>query len=89
MQQPQPTQNKAIHFKEMQQMLDLANERKQTVNVKAWEAQTGNIIEYNGWTVLSSNWKGGWHRLSNPVSGQIRTVPDIFIFWINGLGVYL
>ena len=80
---------KAIHFNEALQIMDLARERKQTVNLKVWELQTGNVIEYRGWLVSSSNWKGGWHRVINPVNNQIRTVPDILIHEINGLSIYL
>ena len=80
---------KAIHINEAMQILDLARERRQTVNLKAWELQTGNVIEYRGWLVSSSNWKGGWHRVVNPVNNQIRTVPDILIHEINGLSIYL
>ena len=80
---------KAIHINEAMQILDLARERRQTVNLKAWELQTGNVIEYRGWLVSSSNWKGGWHRGVKPVNDQIRTVPDILIHEINGLSIYL
>jgi len=80
---------KAIHINEAMQILDLAREHKQTVNLKVWELQTGNVIEYRGWLVSSSNWKGGWHRVINPMSNQIRTVPDILIHEINGLSIYL
>ena len=80
---------KAVHINEAMQILDLARERKQTVNLKVWELQTGNVIEYRGWLVSSSNWKGGWHRVISPVSNQIRTVPDILIHEINGLSIYL
>ena len=80
---------KAIHINEAMQILDLARERRQTVNLKVWELQTGNVIEYRGWLVSSSNWKGGWHRVINPVNNQIRTVPDILIHEINGLSIYL
>lgn len=80
---------KAVHFNEAMQMLDLARERKQTVNLKVWELQTGAVIEYRGWLVSSSNWKGGWHRVINPTNNQIRTVPDILIHEINGLSIYL
>ena len=80
---------KAIHINKAMQILDLARERRQTVNLKVWELQTGNVIEYRGWLVSSSNWKGGWHRVINPVNNQIRTVPDILIHEINGLSIYL
>ena len=80
---------KAIHFNEAMQVMDIARERKQTVNLKVWEMQTGNVIEYRGWLVSSSNWKGGWHRIINPTNNQIRTAPDIFVHEINGLTIYL
>jgi len=79
---------KPIHFKEMQQLLDIARETHQKVNILAWELK-GNIIEYRGWLVSSSSWRKGWHKLINPVNNQIRTVPDIFIFNINGHQIYL
>lgn len=81
-------QRKPIQMKQGQQILDVARESGQKVFVKAWDSK-GNIIEYNGWLVSSSNWRGGWHRLLNPVNNQIRTVPDIFMFNINGHPIYL
>jgi hypothetical protein len=81
-------QRKPIHFKEMQQLLDIARETHQKVNILAWDSK-GNVIEYRGWLVSSSSWRGGWHRLLNPVNNEIRTVPDIFIFNINGHQIYL
>lgn len=81
-------QRKPIHFKEMQQLLDIARETHQKVNILAWESK-GNIIEYRGWLVSSSSWRKGWHKLINPVNNEIRTVPDIFIFNINGHQIYL
>ena len=77
-----------IHFKQMQQLLDIARESRQKVNVSAWDSK-GNVIEYRGWLVSSSSWRKGWHRLINPVNNEIRTVPDIFIFNINGHQIYL
>lgn len=81
-------QRNPIHMKEGQQLLDVACETRQRVTVMAWELK-GNIVEYRGWLVSSHNWKGGWFRLVNPVSKQIRTVPDIFMFNINGHPIYL
>lgn len=77
-----------IHFKQMQQLLDIARESRQKVNVSVWD-QKGNVIEYRGWLVSSSSWRKGWHKLINPVNNEIRTVPDIFIFNINGHQIYL
>ena len=81
-------QRKPIHFKEMQQLLDIARETHQKVNILAWDSK-GNVIEYREWLVSSSSWRGGWHRLLNQVNNEIRTVPDIFIFNINGHQIYL
>lgn len=81
-------QRNPIHFKKAQQLLDIARDARQTVDVSAWDSK-GNIIEYRGWLVSSSSWKKGWHRLINPVNNEIRTVPDIFIFNINGHQIYL
>lgn len=80
---------RTVHIKEAQLILDRAREHGQTVRIRAWEGQTGNALLYDGWLVSSSNWRGGWHRLVSPTSHEIRTIPDIFIFEINGLGVYL
>lgn len=81
-------QRRPVHFKQAQQMLDIARETHQKVNVSAWD-QKGNVIEYRGWLVSSSSWRKGWHKLINPVNSEIRTVPDIFIFNINGHQIYL
>lgn len=82
-------EKRAIHINEAMQIMDIARERRQTVNLRVWEMQTGGIIDYKGWMVSSSNWKGGWHRIINPVNNEIRTVPDIFVFELNGLSIYL
>lgn len=81
-------QKKPIHMKEGQQLLDIARDARQKVWITAWDSQ-GNIVHYDGWIVSSSNWCGGWHRLTNPVSREIRTIPDIFMFNINGHPIYL
>ena len=81
-------QKKPIHMKEGQQLLDIARDARQKVWITAWDSQ-GNIVHYDGWIVSSSNWRGGWHRLTNPVSREMRTIPDIFMFNINGHPIYL
>ena len=78
-----------IHFNDAMQLLDVARESKQRVNLLVWEGKTGNVIEYKGWMVSSSSWRKGWHKIINPVNNQIRTVPDIFIFNINGHQIFL
>lgn len=80
---------KPIHFNDAMQLLDVARELKQRVNLLVWEGKTGNVIEYKGWMVSSSSWRKGWHKIINPVNNQIRTVPDIFIFNINGHQIFL
>lgn len=80
---------KPIHFNNAMQLLDIARESKQRVNLLVWEGKTGNVIEYKGWMVSSSSWRKGWHKIINPVNNQIRTVPDIFIFNINGHQIFL
>lgn len=80
---------KPIHFNDAMQLLDIARESKQRVNLLVWEGKTGNVIEYKGWMVSSSSWRKGWHKIINPVNNQIRTVPDIFIFNINGHQIFL
>ena len=77
-----------IHFKKAQQLLDIARESKQRVNITAWESK-GNIIEYKGWMVSSSSWRKGWHKIINPVNSEIRTLPDIYIINVNGHQIYL
>ena len=77
-----------IHFSEMLHLIAIAEERRQTLNVTAWESD-GNIVEYRGWLVHHDYWRGGYVRLMNPLNNQIRLVPQIFIFEINNLTVYL
>lgn len=81
-------QRPPIHFNKAMQLLDIARDAQQRVNVTAWDSK-GNILEYRGWLVSSSSWRKGWHRLVNPVNSEIRTVPDIFIFNVNGHQVFL
>jgi hypothetical protein len=81
-------QRNPIHINEGLQLLDIARDSRQRVNILAWDSK-GNIIEYKGWLVSSSDWRRGWHRIVNPVNNQIRTVPDIYMFNINGHPIYL
>lgn len=77
-----------IHFSEMLHLIAIAEERRLTLNVTAWESD-GNIVEYRGWLVHHDYWRGGYVRLKNPLNNQIRLVPQIYIFEINNLTVYL
>lgn len=77
-----------IHFSEMQRLMDTAYQRRQTLNIKAFRSD-GNQVEYRGWIIHHQYWRGGYVRLVNPVNRQIRLVPEVFIYEINGMKVYL
>ncbi len=77
-----------IHFSEMQRLIDTAYQRRQTLNIKAFRSD-GNRVEYRGWIIHHQYWRGGYVRLVNPVNRQIRLVPEVFIYEINGRKVYL
>ncbi len=78
----------AIHFNEMLHMLAVAEERRQTLNIRAWTSE-GKINYYQGWLVHHDYWRGGYVRIRNPRNREIRMVPQIYIFEINNLKVYL
>lgn len=77
-----------IHFSEMQRLMDTAYQRRQTLNIKAFRSD-GNRVEYRGWIIHHQYWRGGYVRLVNPVNRQIRLVPEVFFYEINGRKVYL
>lgn len=77
-----------IHFSEMQRLMDTAYQRRQTLNIKAFRSD-GNRVEYRGWIIHHQYWRAGYVRLVNPVNRQIRLVPEVFIYEINGMKVYL
>ena len=77
-----------IHFSEIQRLMDTAYQRRQTLNIKAFRSD-GNRVEYRGWIIHHQYWRGGYVRLVNPVNRQIRLVPEVFIYEINGRKVYL
>lgn len=79
---------RAIHINDVCRLMDKARIDAAAVNIKAWDSD-GGIIEYNGWYVIGGYWRGGFHRIRNAVSKEIRTVPDVFIFEFNGKSVYL
>lgn len=80
--------NSPIHFSEMLRLIDSAYQRRQTLNIKAFRSD-GHRVQYNGWLVHHQFWRGGYVRIVNPVNRQIRQLPDIFIYEINGKKVYL
>lgn len=77
-----------IHFSEMQRLMDTAYQRRQTLNIKTFRSD-GNRVEYRGWIIHHQYWRGGYVRLVNPVNREIRLVPEVFIYEINGRKVYL
>lgn len=82
------TTRKTMHFTEMQQLIAIAEEHRQTLNVKAWTTE-GKVNEYNGWIVHHQYWRKGYVRLRNPANGEIRLVPEIYILEVNGYSIYL
>ena len=72
----------------MQRLMDTAYQRRQTLNIKAFRSD-GNRVEYRGWIIHHQYWRGGYVRLVNPVNREIRLVPEVFIYEINGRKVYL
>lgn len=80
---------KPIHRSEMQKQLDIAAIRGQTVNLRCWKLENGDILHYQGWLVKSGHWHGGTHRLLNPANGQIRMVRDCTIFEFMGHEIYM
>lgn len=77
-----------IHFSQMLRLMDTAYQHRQTLNIRAWRSD-GHKVFYKGWIVHHQYWRGGFVRIMNPVSRELRLVPEIFIYEINGLRVYL
>lgn len=82
------TTRKTMHFTEMQHLIAIAEEHRQTLNVKAWTTE-GKVNEYNGWIVHHQYWRKGYVRLRNSSNGEIRLVPEIYILEVNGYSIYL
>jgi hypothetical protein len=78
----------AIHINDMRRQMDICRIMNRRVDIWAWRS-TGETIHYDGWLVKGGHWRGGVHRLMNPDNGQIRAVPDIFIFKFNKHSIYL
>lgn len=72
----------------MQRIIAVAQERRQTLNIIAWKTD-GNVVEYKGWLVHHDHWRGGYVRLRNPVNGELRLVPYVYIISLNGYNIYL
>lgn len=78
----------ALHINVVSQLLDKAARDGHLVNVRAWK-KDGEAVNYLGWRPTSGHWRGGLHRLMNPVNGEIRAVIDVLIYELNGHPVYL
>lgn len=81
-------QRTAYHINEVLLLLDKAQLDHATVRLSAWTSE-GKAVSYDGWLVKGGSWRGGFHRLVNPANGEVRTLPDIYIFKFLGLPVYL
>ncbi len=66
----------AYHLTEVLRLLAKAERDRSTINLKAWTSD-GETVDYTGWLVRGSSWRGGLHRLVNPSKAEVRTVPDI------------
>jgi len=79
---------KAMHIKEVQLAMDKAMAEESPVSIRAVKSN-GEWVDYTGWLVIGSHWRGGNHRLKNPLNGEIRTLPDVCIKYFNGRRMYL
>lgn len=78
----------AYHINEVLRIMDQAHRDHATVKLRAWTTD-GRAIDYDGWLVSGGSWRGGFHRLTHPQTGEVHTLPDVFIFNFLGLPVYL
>ena len=78
----------AFHINEVLKMMDKANADHATVKLRAWTTD-GRTVNYDGWLVSGGSWSGGFHRLMHPATGEVHTLPDVFIYEFLGLPVYL
>ena len=80
--------NSSLHISEVEYLLDKAKKDGMQVNVEALDT-TGAVNTYNGWYVQGGYWRGGFHRLRNPVNGEIRATCDVLIIKFNNCNKYL
>lgn len=78
----------AFHINEVLKMMDKAKDDHATIKLRAWTTD-GRTVNYDGWLVSGGSWRGGFHRLMHPATGEVHTLPDIFIYEFLGLPVYL
>ena len=78
----------AYHINEVLRIMDQAHRDHATVKLRAWTTD-GRAIDYDGWLVSGGSWRGGFHRLTHPQTGEVHTLPDVFIFNFLGLAVFL
>ena len=79
---------RSYHISEVEFLLDKAKKDGMQVNVAALDS-TGALNEFYGWYVQGGYWRGGFHRLRNPVNGEIRTLCDVLIIKFNNCSMYL
>lgn len=83
-----PKIKRSYHISEVEFLLDKAKKDGMQVNVAALDS-TGALNEFYGWYVQGGYWRGGFHRLRNPVNGEIRTLCDVLIMKFNNCSMYL
>ena len=78
----------AFHINEVLKMMDKANADHATVKLRAWTTD-GRTVNYDGWLVSGGSGRGVFPRLMHPATGEVHTLPDVFIYEFLGLPVYL
>ena len=59
----------AYHINEVLRIMDQAHRDHATVKLRAWTTD-GRAIDYDGWLVSGGSWRGGFHRLTHPQTGE-------------------
>lgn len=84
-----------IHFSEALELIRRAKETHTCISLKAYKlgkkgaGDSGIIVAYESWKVYTDYYLGGYVKLQNPINGEIRLIPEIFITEILGHKIYL
>lgn len=76
---------KSIHLSTAKKILEAG----QPCDLKVWKSSDASIIHYKNCICISTYVRGGSHKIKLLDSQQIRQVPDVLIFEINDMEVYL
>lgn len=75
---------RAIHLNEALQLL--ADRQPHTLSL--WKLSTGDLLRYEGVTMIGAHRRQGLTRVKFPQSGEVRALRDISLYEIDGLQVY-